>query len=234
MKRFFDALLANSILTFLKEYFAIIIFVPTLLGGLGQLYQLVSLSPSLIEYFSISQLLIDGILILIRSPLYLIGILSYGFYLAIKNDKRQHIKFWITLFFAFMALALNIYRDFVDENYYKLFKSFMLLGINIFFIFLYKNMGNAKTSLKIFGLVITAVLFSILLNILDRQFDYNSIENISLLTDKVKAQYPKAEFRYYNDKFVIFENTTNQRYIIKEFGDLFKENDLKDSSIETK
>ncbi|UKB78322.1 hypothetical protein [Chryseobacterium sp. MEBOG07] len=217
-------------LKFLKEYFTIIVFIPTLLGGGVQVYQLVSLSPSLIQFFSFSQLLIDGILILIRSPLYLIGILSYSFYLAIKDDKRERIKFWITLFFGLAAFSFSVRSIYIEKSYYQIFKYLIFFGANILFIFIYKLIGNAKISLKIMGLVISSILFSMLLNILDKQLDYSSIENVSLLTEKVKIRYPKAEFRCYNDRFVIFENTANKRYVIKEFGDLFKEEIIDNNS----
>lgn len=226
MKKNFDTLLANSLLTFLKEYFTIMLFLPTLLGGLRQLYQLVSLSPSLIQFFSISQLLIDGILILIRIPLFLIGILSYNFYQAIKEDKKQRIKFWGIMLFAFIGFLAYIYRINLQGNYYLLIKDFIVLGTNVFFIFLYKFIGNVKANLKIFGLMISALLFSIIFDMSDKQYDYTTIENISLLNDKVNIRYPKAEFRYYNDRFIIFENPVNKKFIIKEFGDLFNNDDL--------
>ncbi|WET48152.1 hypothetical protein PYS58_16435 [Chryseobacterium indologenes] len=221
MNKFFEALLANNVMTFLKEYFTIILFLPTLLGGLRQLYQLVSLSPSLIQFFSISQLLIDGILILIRMPLFLIGILLYGFYNAIKDDKMQRIKFWISVTIIFIGFSAFCYRLCEQENFYQLIKNFITVGTNIFFIFLYRFMGSVKTSLKALGLIISALLLSVTFDITDKQFDYKTIENISLLKEEVEIKYPNAEFKYYNDKFVIFQNPLNKRFIIKEFEDLF-------------
>lgn len=226
MNKFFEALLANSAMTFLKEYFTIILFLPTLLGGLRQLYQLVSLSPSLIQFFSISQLLIDGILILIRVPLFLIGILLFGFYKAIKDNKRERIKFWIAVISGFIGFSAYCYRIGVEENFYQLVKNFITLAINISFIFLYKFMGSAKNEIKAIGLIISAIILSIMYDITDKQFD-STIENISLLKKEVQSKYPNAEFKYYNDKFVIFENPLNKRYIVKDFGDLFLEYDEK-------
>ncbi|MCT4327738.1 hypothetical protein [Chryseobacterium indologenes] len=222
MNKFFETILANSLMTFLKEYFTIILFIPTLLGGLRQLYQLVSISPSLIQFFSISQLLIDGILIIIRVPLFLIGILLYGFYRVIKEDKRERIKFWIAVISGFIGFSAYCYKIGVEENYYQLVKNFITFATNISFIFLYKFMGSAKNKIKAFGLIISAIILSIMYDITDKQFD-NTIENISLLKKEVQIKYPNAEFKYYNDKFVIFENPLNKRYIIKEFGDLFVE-----------
>lgn len=220
MNKFFEALLANSVMTFLKEYFTIILFLPTLLGGLRQLYQLVSLSPSLIQFFSISQLLIDGILILIRVPIFLIGVLLFGFYRAVKDNKRERIKFLIAVIIGFIGFSAYCYRIGVEENFYQLVKNFITLVINISFIFFYKFMGSAKNEIKAIGLIISAIILSIMYDITDKQFD-NTIENISLLKKEVQSKYPNAEFKYYNDKFVIFENSLNKSYIIKDFEDLF-------------
>ena len=49
---------------FIKSNLALIILVPTMLGGIWQLLELLNISPSFIRFFSVSQLIPDGLLIL--------------------------------------------------------------------------------------------------------------------------------------------------------------------------
>ena len=54
----------RSIITFLKDYLSLIAIIPLLLGGIWQIFLLASISSSYIRFFSVSQQLADGVLIL--------------------------------------------------------------------------------------------------------------------------------------------------------------------------
>ena len=54
-----------NIIKFLKEYLSLIIIIPTFLGGIWQILELSLMSISYVRFFSITQLVADGILIII-------------------------------------------------------------------------------------------------------------------------------------------------------------------------
>lgn len=89
--KFIDSLLEkiNDISDKYKNVFPLILILPTLIGGLWQMLELIFIDPSFIRFFSISQLISDGILIL--------SILSiFGFYIYFLDkhfDFKDLMKF---------------------------------------------------------------------------------------------------------------------------------------------
>lgn len=55
----------KSILNFTKENFNIIVVIPAILGGIWQIIELYNISPSFVRFFSISQIIPDGIILLL-------------------------------------------------------------------------------------------------------------------------------------------------------------------------
>lgn len=76
-------LLEHKFYNFLKENLAVIIIIPTFLGGIWQLVELARISISFIRFFSVSQLVPDGLLIS-----FFIGVLYLGYKLL--NLKRKN------------------------------------------------------------------------------------------------------------------------------------------------
>ncbi|WP_375182084.1 hypothetical protein, partial [Chryseobacterium sp.] len=60
---------------FVSNNLSLLLGIPTLIGGIKQLYELTNLSPLLYKFFSFSQLIIDGFIILIQI------VLLYFFYI---------------------------------------------------------------------------------------------------------------------------------------------------------
>jgi hypothetical protein len=71
----------------LKDNISILILVPTILGGIWQLLELSSISTSFIRFFSLSQLVADGILIL-----FILSIIYASFKLSNKMIGKDHYK----------------------------------------------------------------------------------------------------------------------------------------------
>lgn len=83
-------------LELLKENFSLIVAIPPLLGAIWQLLKLSQISPSYIRFFSISQMLPDGIIILI--VMFILSIFFILNYIIWKknisfNDKKVIINF---------------------------------------------------------------------------------------------------------------------------------------------
>jgi hypothetical protein len=55
----------NKVLTFLKDHLNLVLIVPGILGGVWQILELSSLSISFVRFFSVTQLIADGLLILL-------------------------------------------------------------------------------------------------------------------------------------------------------------------------
>jgi len=63
IKKFFEKY--RNPIDFIKEYIGLIVVIPAALGGFWQLCELARISPSFIRFFSISQIVPDGLLILL-------------------------------------------------------------------------------------------------------------------------------------------------------------------------
>jgi hypothetical protein len=85
---------------FITKYFSQIIFVPLLLGGLIQVIKLVWISPQTIRFFSPTQAISDGLVILSIGFLFIIGYIILNVFLFFygnllyNNPNRQTIKEW--------------------------------------------------------------------------------------------------------------------------------------------
>lgn len=99
-----------------KDLYPIVAFIPLLLGGAYQFFQISSISPSLLKFFSISQLLSDGInifilLLILFAPL----VLGKSFLsLLSKFDIRSKAKAELvsTVFvFSLFVLIISYFSD---------------------------------------------------------------------------------------------------------------------------
>lgn len=90
----------NDPFVFIKEHVSVLVIIPTILGGTWQLFELISIDISFVRFFSITQLLQDGILLLCFI-VFLIGLLFF-FTLSI----------WMVLFIFY-----GIFSDFKIINF---------------------------------------------------------------------------------------------------------------------
>jgi|TARA_B110000240_G_C13314831_1_gene374418 hypothetical protein len=120
---------------FIKSNLALIILVPTMLGGIWQLLELLNISPSFIRFFSVSQLIPDGLLIL----------------------------FILLIIYTFGKLALNWSLKKV-ENGYSIFSKIVvsilcLYYLVVFFLIIFNKgtVGVVTISLACFCFIVVAV-----------------------------------------------------------------------------
>ncbi|MNQ29864.1 hypothetical protein D3C85_431880 [compost metagenome] len=145
----------NKIGKFLKDYLSVLIIIPAFIGGLWQALELMSISIPYIRFFSISQIVPDGILILffivIASIATLFSLFADTLFFT-KNEskptvlgeddyeiyRKKQLKYWIIVFSLFYIGAVYYYVWFMfDKPKFSEFKSdisfsfCMILWLNI-------------------------------------------------------------------------------------------------------
>lgn len=115
----------NTIGDFVKDYLSIIILIPPLIGGIWQLLELMNISMQYIRFFSISQIVPDGILILMF--FFMIGAATMTIWYLnslfpeknhkknievnspepeLKNNRRKDKKFSLWYFIVLYSLGI--------------------------------------------------------------------------------------------------------------------------------
>lgn len=73
----------KNILNFIKENFNVIVVIPAILGGIWQITELYNISPSFIRFFSLSQIIPDGLILLLIILLAIIAIFILFLFLSL-------------------------------------------------------------------------------------------------------------------------------------------------------
>ena len=139
----------------LRENLNIIILVPTILGGLWQILELASISTSYIRFFSLTQLIADGLLILfilmiiyliIKLTMFLLKTETFTEMFGIEESSPSILKILVTLSIPFLFLILD----------YKDFKSFInFVPASVMDIFHFIIMGIVFIGFSLLGILKT-------------------------------------------------------------------------------
>ncbi len=230
----------NKLFKFVKDNFSLIIFIPSLLGGLKQLTFLLTYSPSLIQYFSFSQIAIDGLEIIIQC---IIVLLIVSFIYALTVGKVNRILLYSII--SVILLVLYIWYSIYTDNFYKivpydlttldtyLSKFFSLFFLSIALGIFLASRGIKAENEKRFSIfkkiyLTISIVFLFYFIISYKPFQYN-VENVSNVTDKVKKENSKdAELIYYNDSYLIFilnpkEDFNHRKFYVQKFETLFED-----------
>ena len=143
----------KNIIDFLKQNLSVLVVIPAFIGGLWQSIELMSISTQYIRFFSISQIVPDGILILmfliIAFSYQLVG--WYGDVLFFFNRKakpveflnsedyeifrRKEMNYWVAYFISSYVFSI-LYVYYLVDNKYILtqFESFIVSSFFIVFI----------------------------------------------------------------------------------------------------
>lgn len=116
---------------FIRINYKILIFLPTLIGGIYQLFKLIQIDIQLVRFFSITQLISDGLLILITVFAFIfipfVIYTSHGKYNSIVDAKKadkfndKENVYLAASIFLFSVLAIFFYKF-----YYKFEDTFAL------------------------------------------------------------------------------------------------------------
>lgn len=229
IKKLVDEIAKDSIILFLKDYLPLIIFIPTFLGGLKQFFIISNISPFLInKCFSVTQLIIDGILTILSIPMLLLCIFNYIFITEIS--RKGGMLFSLTLA-SLCIIFLSLF--YFNNNTYNFFQvlSYTIGNILILLFFIYQKKDLRTRKLKIIFLLLLATIFSIFIDkILTVVENESGIVNFNNVKKELGKQYNNITYLYANDKYIIYrvtsKNNDKTSYIILEFQDLFKYNNL--------
>ena len=101
-----------------KDFFPIIILIPTIIGGIWQILELMTIDPSFLRFFSISQLVSDGILIITLLTIIIVYLLLLKKKFNLKDlgnvnfEKNQfNLKNFIASILLFFNTVLNKKTD---------------------------------------------------------------------------------------------------------------------------
>lgn len=218
----------NKLLQFTKEYFTIILAVPYLIGGFRQLFKLFLISYDLFIFFSFSQLLIDGIITTIKILFLIVFLLQYKTILekyatgeTAKISLRTYNIILAVLIISYIIaiFLLNLTNTFTtDRNFSRFFAYSILILLSI------NQLITLKDTVYKYFPYMGIILFSTFLPI-PITFD-NRIENIELLTEKIKKQHKNVTLSYYNDQYLFFETERmkkNNKIIVVKMDDIFND-----------
>ena len=201
-----------EIVKFIKENLSLLIILPPLFGGIWQAIELMSISISFLRFFSVSQLVADGILILIIFTL-IFGTVSiiplYYHWVIPTSDNYDKIK---------EEINLNVHQNkadkvsLVDKNPILFFIIFYSAILLITFC-----LGNYKVSninelliFTIFGFILIYILQKLYFN--ERKLTKDNKKSIylgSLFVFIVMFLYVFLFFRHIHNLFLLPKNIVN-------------------------
>ncbi|KLT69922.1 hypothetical protein [Flavobacterium sp. ABG] len=240
----------KEIIGFIKENLSIIIIVPAFIGGLWQVVELSNISISLIRFFSISQIVPDGLLILvflffISFPIFY----SYVAELVLKDEEKKRavplheklvksknvylvsIIFVLLLHVIFNAVFIcQYYNESIGLNAINqcLFPSLIICGLNLGIYYSMRTLLINTTTLigkwviyAIFFLNIIMVVFTFI-KVRQTLLQTSSVNNIENVNSFLKKKYPNSEKQilYFNDKYIFIGISKSK-----------KNNEQKDSNV---
>ncbi len=112
-----DILLNFEKLKKFKDFIPIILFISTFIGGIWQLIELISIDLSYVRFFSPTQLLSDGIVIII----YLSGVWVFGLIFSYIFSKA-------------ISYIHTMYDKYEEQRHLKILKTFFLISYIVYFI----------------------------------------------------------------------------------------------------
>lgn len=217
-------IIENKAFEFISNNLSLLLGIPTLIGGIKQFNDLTSLSPLLYKFFSFSQLIIDGFIILIELITFYFVFIFYEIFVEFltnpsgSQSKKAFKIFSCTLFIllvlilsTFMILKFEYNLD--KSNYYL--KFFIYLGIIIIIL----NIINLSIALKKGEFIL--FLLALIWGFAFFPKANNSIENFTILTKKISKKYPKSKLAYFNDQYIFYQ-ISKDKYLVKKIDDLFE------------
>lgn len=202
-----------------KEHKELFFLTPAIIGGGIQLFYLLSIDFKFIRFFSVSQLLADGLVFLLfiififasyRILYFLFNYLAYTFF----QKKYGEILFDILVYLLFFLLIITKHIDIipVESFIYSLFYVLVFLSIIIILririkyeSYFYKKF--LKFSLSISIIVLSSfILFGLLHHIqkLNSPYFLNYI-NVMQVVDESFPDKKESKILYYNDKYIFVE-----------------------------
>jgi len=124
----------------IKDYLEIAVLIPTILGGLWQTYELATISTSYIRFFSVSQVVPDGLLILFSGICvfftYKISLILIKFLPFYNNRADKWFVSILTILVYIFIGSVILYRSynyFIKQEYFQLSDLTFLISFTVLF-----------------------------------------------------------------------------------------------------
>lgn len=224
----------------IRNNITMIAVIPTLIGGIWQICKLGSISINMIRFFSISQLVCDGmILLVIFIPLFLY-LIPFIRTIYLESKKGQNIfdkDLLLPNLFAVMVLLsiivssilyFELYRYIKTDNLTDLFARTHLLYIPLIVLYyVLQKILKKEIIMQFVFIAFAAIFFSItLISFNNISQNLKNIENFQLLLQSTKEQTKskKIKILYFNDKYIFIEidKLKSKSILIKKIDDLFE------------
>jgi len=195
-----------------KELFFLM---PALIGGSIQLYYLLSIDIKFVRFFSVTQLVSDGliffisfIIIFIYYKLIFLFLSTLQYRLSLHNFKDSIIEY-IIIFLVFLTFSVNLYSIYKESIiiFITSFISFLLLLISGEKLRNTKKITKKRSYIKY--LFIFLILFLIrsstfYIRMLNSPYFLNYI-NVSSHIEDAFPETKDSKILYYNDKYIFVE-----------------------------
>ncbi|MDD5359345.1 MAG: hypothetical protein PHI02_03665 [Sulfurovaceae bacterium] len=218
-------------LRLIKEYLPLIVLLPATLGGLWQIAALASISIPYVRFFSVTQLIADGVLVILVVMPWLICAYLYAkqveeFKIKPKKKKELSSKIRYYLLRAFLVLYLSLIAILIiyvlvydvsktnNELINYIATTILFFSIVVIFDLLLFNASSSEIFDKAYNSKIFKVPFIFLFTMIflvifpmffnSKFFIPRNLENLENL-DKYNSD-KNAKLRYFNDKYIFIEH----------------------------
>ncbi len=211
-----QTLIANK--DFIKENLPLFFLIPTILGGLQQVVQLVVISPALIRFFSLSQLITDGLFIILYFSIVVIIPLVIAKKIMFYTKK---LSFSALTIITFLCIGLLLIILIINICYMKLFGLNPLLDFisQLFLFFIcgcclyieYPNTIEKTYSTNLFMIIVLITMGIGLASFMFKKItDTIPIDNFIILEKKYESK-GKIEILYFNDKYIFLKVNSEKK-----------------------
>lgn len=234
-----DKLSIKDLLSYLREHITLIIIFVSLIGGLGQFYNLVNISAELLNFYSVSQVLIKGVFYLFLTLISFISTFVMVYFMM-TIDESNKLKFMKFLSYLFLVVIQILLFYFYPDYVYLIFISFPLsvtAMIRVYYKFETKSklLNSKKDDTNEVFLIITIIIFACIFmkyEIVD--YIYPTDKPIKMNRVACKNNNECFDLKYYNDKYAFYVLTKKDsikgeitKVIVKKLDDAIETNNYK-------
>ncbi|WP_313101628.1 hypothetical protein [Epilithonimonas sp.] len=201
-------LLENKIIKYISENLSLLLIIPAIPGGIRQLILISILSPSLLIYFSTTQVLLDGVSILFQL---IIVLFTVYFFNKFINKYRSHpIKILLgmsILIVGFIFYMKQQYNSFAISNFDILMKiCFSVLAI-MFAQYIIKFLKPSALPMAFFSIF---AVFAVIFLTYSQPVNVLNISNDNQIL-VFKKKYPNIQLEYVNDIYLIYNLNSKEK-----------------------
>ena len=231
----------KKVLDYIKENINILILISTVLGGFWQLLELVRIEISFIRFFSLTQVVSDGLVIMFL--LLIFAFINLGVFLKEKKENDNTIspyeeylavKLVLLLFFllGFIYVLYIINYEHFNTPRIILLYTFFIASIRVIRDIIIKKYGDI---FKHYYSLIVLLVFQISLYFMNSIFtkfhhlyyvpsNIKNIEYLECYTGKKKKDF---ELLYFNDKYVFIKDIKSKQIEIINFEEMLNKENCK-------